>query len=55
MLKEIVESIVDDGYAICVSENTKRDLLKYEPRIDPERVFVSLLAASPDTFYVCKK
>ena len=54
MLKEIVESIADNGYAICVSENTKKDILKYEPRIDPNRVFVSLLAASPDTFYVCK-
>lgn len=54
LIKDTIQSIEQDGFAICVSENTKRDLLKYAPSISPDRVFVSLLAASPDLFYVCK-
>ena len=54
LLNDVVNSVKNSGFAICVSENTKRDLLKYAPSISPDRVFVSLLAASPDLFYVCK-
>lgn len=54
LIKEIIASIGDDGYVICVSENTKKDLLDYAPQINPERVFVGLLAASPKIFYVCE-
>ncbi|MCL1655661.1 MULTISPECIES: glycosyltransferase family 4 protein [Elizabethkingia] len=53
LLEQVVDNVLHGGYAICVSENTKNDLLKYEPRIDPSRVFVSLLAASPKIFYKC--
>lgn len=53
LIKEIIASIGKDGYAVCVSENTKKDLLQYAPHIDPNRVFVSLLAASETLFYVC--
>lgn len=53
LLQEVIRSIEDDGYAICVSENTKKDLLRYAPKLDPSRVFVSLLAASKELFYPC--
>ncbi len=53
LIKDIINSVGEDGYVICVSENTRKDLLNYAPHIAPERVFVSLLAASPEYFYVC--
>ena len=54
LVENVIKSVENDGYVICVSENTKRDLLTYAPHIKPDRVFVSLLAASPEIFYVCK-
>jgi len=53
LIEEIIASIGKDGYAICVSENTRKDLLAYAPHLNPEHIFVSLLAASKDLFYVC--
>lgn len=53
LIKNIIASIGNDGYVICVSENTKKDLLNYAPNINPNHVFVSLLAASEKLFYVC--
>ncbi len=53
LLEKTIKSIGSSNFAICVSENTKKDLLKYAPYIDPEKVFVSLLAASKDFFYKC--
>jgi glycosyltransferase involved in cell wall biosynthesis len=52
-IEKIIASIGKDDYAICVSENTKIDLLRYAPQINPDHVFVSLLAASKSLFYVC--
>lgn len=37
---------------ICVSENTKRDVLKYLPDIDEGKLFVVPLAVDHQTFYV---
>jgi len=54
LIKKIIASIGKDGYAICVSENTKRDLLNYAPHLNPDHIFVNLLAASKSLFYVCK-
>lgn len=54
LIKEIIASIGKDGYAVCVSENTKKDLLNYAPYLNPNHVFVNLLAASDELFYVCK-
>lgn len=54
LINNIVASIGKNGYAICVSENTKKDLLNYAPHINPNHVFVNLLAASKTLFYVCK-
>lgn len=53
LIEDIIASIGKDGYAICVSENTRKDLLAYAPHLNPEHIFVSLLAASKELFYVC--
>ena len=53
LIKNIIDSIEEDGYVICVSENTKKDLLTFAPHINENKVFVSLLAASHENFYVC--
>lgn len=54
LLDSVVKSIGKDNYAICVSENTRKDLLNYAPYLDPNKVFVSRLAASPEIFYPSK-
>jgi hypothetical protein len=51
-MQNLIASIGDD-YAICVSENTKADLLNFDNRIQPEKVYVSYLAADPASFYPC--
>ncbi|WP_326981147.1 glycosyltransferase family 1 protein [Chryseobacterium sp. MYb264] len=54
LLDSVVKSIGKDNYAICVSENTRKDLLTYAPYLDPNKVFVSRLAAAPEIFYPSK-
>ncbi len=44
---------IQDGYIICVSNHTRNDLLNLFSQIDPEKVFVSYLAADPNKFYQC--
>jgi glycosyltransferase involved in cell wall biosynthesis len=53
LLENTVRSIGKDNFAICVSENTKKDLINYAPYLNPEKIFVSFLAASPELFYKC--
>ncbi|KUJ57285.1 glycosyltransferase family 4 protein [Chryseobacterium aquaticum] len=53
LIKNIIASIGKDGFAICVSENTKKDLLAFAPDLNPKNIFVSLLAASKEHFYAC--
>jgi glycosyltransferase involved in cell wall biosynthesis len=48
--KEIVECIADN-FAISISVYSRQDLLEYDKRIDPAKVFVAPLAASPNLFY----
>jgi glycosyltransferase involved in cell wall biosynthesis len=43
---------VGGAYVVCISEATRHDLLETLP-IDPARVFVTPLAASPVVFYPC--
>ncbi len=52
LMKNLIASIGED-YAICVSNNTKNDLLNFDNQIRPEHVFVSHLAADPRKFYPC--
>lgn len=54
LIENVINSIGSDGYVICVSENTKKDLLNYAPHLNPDRIFVNLLAASESLFYVCE-
>ena len=42
----LINSINYDDYYICNSEYTKKDFLKYVPKIDKNKIFVSLLACS---------
>ncbi len=48
--KKIVESIVPN-FAISISEFSRHDLIDYDKRISPERVFVAPLAASKALFF----
>lgn len=50
LLKEITSGIEINDYIICVSESTKKDLLRYRQDLDYYHIIVSLLAAS-DNFY----
>ncbi|MDQ2807029.1 MAG: glycosyltransferase family 4 protein [Chloroflexota bacterium] len=50
--RAIMQSLLPDGWALCISEATKADLCNYLP-IAPERVQVTYLAADPDLFYPC--
>lgn len=43
----------NDGYFLCISSATKNDLCSSFPRILPERVFVTPLAAS-EAFFLCE-
>jgi glycosyltransferase involved in cell wall biosynthesis len=52
MLKRIMQSLTSDDWVICVSQSTKNDLCNYLKSLDPDRVFVTYLAAS-DYFYPC--
>lgn len=46
LVKDVVDNISVDDYVICVSESTKKDLLKYRPELNHDQVVVALLAAS---------
>jgi hypothetical protein len=48
--RRVVDSIVPN-YAISISEFSKQDLIDYDRRIRPERVFVAPPAASPELFF----
>ena len=52
VVKKAVEGIELDGWAICISNSTKNDLCNYLKYLDPDKVFVTHLAAS-DLFYLC--
>lgn len=44
---QFLRSITPDDFVFCCSESTRRDLLSLRPDMDPARVFVNYLAASP--------
>lgn len=50
MTRKIVDSVVPN-FAISISEFSKQDLLDYDRRICPERVFVAPPAASQEKFF----
>lgn len=51
--KQLLESIDEDTRVICISHATKNDLCNFLPSLDPNKVFVTHLAAS-SLFYLCK-
>jgi glycosyltransferase involved in cell wall biosynthesis len=48
-----LNSLTAEDYIICISEATKNDLLNHINKLDPERVFVTHLAANTALFYRC--
>ncbi len=52
LIKNVVQNIAFNDWAICISDSTKNDLCNYRKDIDPSRVFVTHLAAS-ELFYPC--
>lgn len=52
LLKQSLANLKPNDWVICISNSTKNDLCSYTG-INPNRVFVTHLAASPDIFYPC--
>lgn len=48
-----VDSLAPEDWTICISEATKNDLCNYLKFIDPDKVFVTHLAADSEMFYQC--
>lgn len=46
MVRSMVESFDDQDWIVCDSDYTRQDLLQECPRLDPQRVFVTPLAAA---------
>ena len=46
LVREVVESIKENDFVICVSESTKKDFLSFKPEINPSKVIVAHLAAA---------
>jgi len=56
LMEEIIASIIEnEACVICVSESTKNDIIRLVPQINPDKIFVSLLAADPQKFYISKE
>lgn len=51
-LFDLYETLNKKDYYFCISENTKKDFLKYIKRLDKNKMKVALLAAA-DYFYKC--
>jgi glycosyltransferase involved in cell wall biosynthesis len=50
-VKKAIRTIGADGYAFTISQATKDDLCNHQKEVNPEHVFVTHLAASPQLFY----
>jgi glycosyltransferase involved in cell wall biosynthesis len=51
-MQESLNSLTAEDYILCISQATRNDLLNHV-KLDPERVFVTHLAANPTLFYRC--
>lgn len=49
---DLLSSLSKDDYYFAISDSTKQDFLQYSPKIDPQKVTTTLLAAG-DNFYPC--
>lgn len=52
LLRQILASMDRDSYALCISRATRDDLCNYSKELDPDKLFVTHLAAS-ELFYPC--
>ena len=52
-LFDLYKTLNKNDYYFCISENTKKDFLKYIKNIDEKKMTTTLLAAA-DYFYMCK-
>jgi glycosyltransferase involved in cell wall biosynthesis len=52
-ITSLLGSIDRNSYAFCIAEGVKADLLNFTD-LQPEKVFVTYLAADPETFYLEK-
>jgi glycosyltransferase involved in cell wall biosynthesis len=50
LLKEVVDNISLNDFVICVSESTKKDVLRYRSDLNPNQIVVDLLGSS-EYFY----
>ena len=48
-----LQTLTPEDSVICISRATRNDLLNHVKNLDPAKVFVSYLAANPNTFYPC--
>jgi glycosyltransferase involved in cell wall biosynthesis len=48
-MKRLLKSLSPESFVFCVSETVKADVLQFS-KMDPERIFVTHLAADPDVF-----
>lgn len=52
LIKQVLNNLEPEDWIICISNSTKNDLCNYMKTINPDRVFVTHLAAST-LFYPC--
>jgi glycosyltransferase involved in cell wall biosynthesis len=55
IVKQAIHSLDKEGFAFTISQATKDDLCNYYQDIEPNRVFVTHLAAARDIFYPCQQ
>lgn len=49
-----INDLNEDDWILCISESTKNDLCNYSKKVDPEKIFVTHLAADNNMFYQCQ-
>ena len=54
LIKNSLNSITKNDFALCISEATKKDVLEYNERLSEQQVNVTHLAADKNKFYACK-
>lgn len=53
LIRNVLKSIDQNTWVTCISQATKNDLCNFQTSLDPSRVFITHLAASP-MFYRCQ-
>lgn len=53
--KKLYDSLPNDAFILAISENTKRDILKYRPDIKPKMIAITYLGASDSFKHILDK